>query len=143
MTLTLVYLVFQQLLSWLALMARSDAAKTAKILLLRHKNALLRRQVKRPRRSWADRTLITALSELLSKARRTHLFITPTTLTRWHKTLVRRYWTHPHRQPGRPSTKTEIRRLKLQMATDNPTWGYRRIQSELAGLGHRVAPSTV
>jgi putative transposase len=66
MTLTLVYLVFRQLLSWLALMARSDAAKTAEILLLRHENALLRRQVKRPRRSWADRALITAQSGLLS-----------------------------------------------------------------------------
>src|SRR5258706_8234205 len=143
MTLTLVYLIFRQLLGWLALLARSDAAKTAEILLLRHENALLRRQVKRPRRSWADRALITALSGLLSRARRAHLFITPNTLMRWHKALVRRYWTHPHPQPGRPSTKAQIRRLVLQTATDNPTWGYRRIQGELAGLGHPVAPSTV
>jgi transposase InsO family protein len=72
-----------------------------------------------------------------------HLFITPTTLTRWHRALVKRYWTRPHRRAGRPSTTAEIRRLVLQMAADNSTWGYRRIQGELAGLGYRVAPSTV
>jgi hypothetical protein len=67
MALTLVYLIFRQLLAWLALMVRSDTAKTAEILLLRHENAMLRRQVKRPRRSWADRALITALAGLLPK----------------------------------------------------------------------------
>jgi transposase InsO family protein len=72
-----------------------------------------------------------------------HLFITPPTLMRWHRALVKRYWTRPHRRAGRPSTTAEIRRLVLQMAADNSTWGYRRIQGELAGLGYRVAPSTV
>lgn len=74
MALTLVYLIFRQLLAWLALLARSDMAMTAEILLLRHENAILRRQVKRPRRSWADRALISALAGLLPKARRMHLF---------------------------------------------------------------------
>jgi putative transposase len=143
MALTLVYLIFRQLLAWLALMIRSDTARTAEILLLRHENAVLRRQVKRPRRSWADRALITALAGLLPKARRAHLFITPATLMRWHRALVKRYWTRPHQRPGRPSTRSEVRRLVLRMAADNSTWGYRRIQGELAGLGYRVAPSTV
>lgn len=84
MALTLVYLIFRQLLGWLALLARNDAAKTAEILLLRHENAVLRRQVKRPRRSCADRALITALVGLLPRARRAHLFVTPTTVMRWH-----------------------------------------------------------
>jgi len=58
---TLVYLIFRQLLAWLALLARSDMAMTAEILLLRHENAILRRQVKRPHRSWADpRALVSA-----------------------------------------------------------------------------------
>jgi hypothetical protein len=79
---TLIYLIYRQQLAWLAVLASDDAAKTAEILLLRHENAILRRQVKRPRRTWADRAVITALAELLPKARRAHLPVTPTTLTR-------------------------------------------------------------
>jgi putative transposase len=138
-----IYLVFRQQLAWLAVLARSDAAKTAEILLLRHENAVLRRQVKRPRRTWADRAVNTALAGLLPKARRAHLPVTPTTLIRWHRALVKRYWTHPRRSPGRPSIRAEIRQLVLRPAAENSTWGYRRIHGELAGLGHRLAPSTV
>jgi putative transposase len=143
MALTLIYLIFRQQLAWLAVLARDDSAKTAEILLLRHENAILRRQVKRPRRSWADRAVITALAGLLPKARRAHLPVTPTTLIRWHRALVKRYWTHPHRSPGRPSTRAEIRQLVLRLAAENSTWGYRRIHGELAGLGYQLAPSTV
>jgi putative transposase len=92
----LVYLIFRQLLARLTLMIRGDAAKTAEILLPRHENAMLRRQVKRPRRSWADRALITALAGLLPEACRAHLSSTPATLMRWHRALVKRYWTRPH-----------------------------------------------
>jgi putative transposase len=143
MALTLVYLIFRQQLAWLAVLARDDAAKTAEILLLRHENAILHRQVKRPRRTWADRAVMTALAGLLPKARRVRLFVTPTTLMRWHRTLVKRYWTHPRRSPGRPSTRADVRQLVLRLAAENPTWGYRRIHGELAGLGYRLAPSTV
>jgi hypothetical protein len=143
MALALIYLIFRQQVAWLAVLARDDASKAAEILLLRHEVAILRRQVRRPRRSWADRALITALAGLLPKTRRAHLFVTPTTLMRWHKALVKRYWTRPHRKPGRPGIRTEVRRLVLRLATENPTWGYRRVHGELAGLGYRVAPSTV
>ena len=80
MALTFVYLIFRQLLAWLAMLTRDEAAKTAEIPVLRHKNAILRRRVKRPRRSWADRAVIAALAGLLPKARRMHLFVTPSTL---------------------------------------------------------------
>jgi hypothetical protein len=72
MALTLIYQIFRQHLAWLALLARDDAAKIAEILLLRHENAILRRQVKRPRRTWADRAVISALTGLLPTARRAH-----------------------------------------------------------------------
>jgi putative transposase len=143
MALTFVYLIVRQLTDSLALLARGDTAKTVEILLLRHEIAILRRQIKRPRRTWADRALITTLAGLLPKDRRRHLSVTPGTLLRWHRELVKRYWTRPHRRPGRPNTRAEIRRLVLDMAKDNATWGYRRIHGELAGLGYRLAPSTV
>jgi hypothetical protein len=69
--------------------------------------------------------------------------VTPETLLRWRRDLVRRRWTRPHRPPGRPSIPPELQRLILRMAAENPTWGYRRIHGELVRLGFTVAPSTV
>jgi putative transposase len=137
------YLVFCQLINWLALLARRQASKNAEILVLRHEVAVLRRQVARPRPSWPDRAVLSALSRLLSGQRQHNRFVTPGTLLRWHRDLVRRHWTQPHRPPGRPSTAPELRRLILRMAAENPTWGYRRIQGELTRLGYTIAPSTV
>lgn len=56
---------------------------------------------------------------------------------------MRRRWTYARRHPGRPGIATELCQLVLRLASENPTWGYRRIQGERAGLGVSVAPSTV
>jgi putative transposase len=130
---------------WLALLARSDRAKDAEILILRHQVAVLQRQVKTPRLSWADRAVLVALARLLpgSYLRELRLIISPRTLLRWHADLVRRNWAYPRRGPGRPRTAPAIRALILEMARDNPGWGYRRIHGELTGLGYKLAPSTV
>src|ERR1051326_1174709 len=140
----LLYLVFRYLVTWLGLLARSSRSKNAEILVLRHEVAVLRRQHPRPRLSWADRAVFAALTRLLSRACRLHRIVTPATVLRWHRDLVARRWTQPrrHRTGGR-STASELRQLVLRLAAENPTWGYRRIQGELAGLGYRLAPSTV
>jgi putative transposase len=144
MTLRLLYLLFCQVLRWLALLARSSAAKDAELLMLRHEVAVLRRQVSRPRVDWADRAVLAGLARLLPRPTRRGLFVRPETLLRWHQDLVRRRWSYPH-QRGRPATAAEIRALVLRLARENPAWGYRRIHGELCRLGYRgrVGASTV
>jgi putative transposase len=139
------YLAALRVFGWLALFARSDRAKDAEILILRYQVAVLERQVKTPGLSWADRAILAALARLLPSAqlRQLRLIISPRTLLRWHGRLVRWRWTYPRRAPGRPRTAQVIRALVLEMARDNPGWGYRRIHGELTGLGYTLAPSTV
>ena len=143
MALRLAYLMLARVLSWLALLAHTDATKDVEILVLRHEVAVLRRHNPRPRLSWVDRALLSALSRLLPVDLRRLRLVSPRTLLRWHAQLVARRWTYPRRQPGRPPVAPPIRALVLRMARENPRWGYRRIQGELIGLGHQIAASTV
>ena len=69
--------------------------------------------------------------------------VTPDTILRWHRELIARKWTYARRRSGRPGVLAEIRRLVLRMATENPSWGYTRIQGALKNVGHRVARSTI
>jgi putative transposase len=144
-TFRLPYLILVRLCGWLALLPRSDDVKNTEILVLRHQIAVLQRQVSSPRLTWADRAIMATLTRELPTARRRQLalIITPRTLLRGHPELVKRHWTDRHRRPGRPRTGPAIRRLAVEMARDNPTWGYRRICGELTGLGHKIAPSTI
>jgi putative transposase len=142
MALRFLYLVFARFIGVLLLLSRSQDAKTAEILVLRHPVAVLR-QVARPELSWADRAFITALTRRLPTALRGGVFVTPGTLLRWHADLVKRRWAIRCRHQGRPPTRPSVRHLVLQMARENPTWGYRRIAGELAGLGRPVGASTV
>ena len=145
MSMRFAYLALLRMFGWLALLARSDRAKDAEILILRHQVAVLQRQVKAPRLSWGDRAVMAALARLLSCGQlgQLRLIVSPRTLLRWHARLVRRHWSYPRRAPGRTGTAKPVRALVLGMARDNPGWGYRRIHGELAGLGYRLAPSTV
>ena len=143
MSASLVYLLLRQVLQMLTQIARDGGAKDVEILVLRHQVAVLRRQVHRPDLQPADRVVLAVLSRLLPRSRWSTFFVTPATLLRWHRELVARRWTYPHARPGRPPVNAQVRELVLRLAAENPTWGHRRIQGELAGLGYPVAASTV
>jgi len=122
--------------------------KTAEILILRHQLIVLqRRQPRRPKLNWADRALLAALLGVIPKARRQglRLLVTPDTIVRWHRDIVRRRWAARSAcgRTGRPPTRRNIQALVRRLARENPGWGYRRIHGELAGLGVKVAASAV
>src|ERR1017187_4853486 len=134
------FLLITRVTAWLRLSRREDAWKIAEILILRHQLAVLQRQ--QPRRlqlNWADRALLAALLGVIPKARRhrLRLLVTPGTILRWHRDIVRRRWaTRSMRgRTGRPAIRRNIKALVLRPARENTEWGDRRIHGELAGLG--------
>jgi putative transposase len=114
-----------------------EQAKDAELLVLRHENVVLRRQISRVRYQPADRLWLAALSRLIPRRRWGEVFaVTPATLLAWHRRLVARHWDYTNqRRPGRSPTAAAIRKLVIRMAADNPAWGHRRVQGELTRLG--------
>jgi transposase len=143
MAVKLIYQMFTKLLSWMVLHARSNTANEIEILVLRHQLAVLQRRTPRPQISWTDRAVIAALARLLPPRRRRGFLVTPATILRWHRHLVRHRWTTPYARPGRPGIPAGVRALIVRLATENPTWGYRRVHGELIGLGYQIGASTV
>jgi putative transposase len=148
MCLRFVFVLITRLAAWPRLSLREETWKTAEIMILRHQLAVLqRRQSRQPNLSWADRALLATLLSLIPRVRhhRIQLLVTPDTILRWHRDIVRRRWTAKSRRgkSGRPATRRNIRALVLRLARENPGWGYRRIHGELAGLGVKVAAPTV
>ena len=148
MCLRFVFLLITRVAAGLRLSRREEMWKTAEILILRHQLGVLqRRQPRRPKLDWADRALLATLLGVIPKARRQglRLLVTPDTIVRWHRDIVRRRWAarSMRGRTGRPSTRRNIQALVRRLARENPDWGYRRIHGELAGLGVKVAASTV
>ena len=147
MIVSLLYAVSRKLLSVPAVLLRRDRSKDAELLVLRHENAVLRRQITGPvRYEPADRFWFAALSALIPRRHWNTVFpVTPATLLAWHRRFIAAKWdyTARRRATGRPTTRAAIKKLILQLAGENPRWGHRRIHGELARLGHRIGASTV
>ncbi len=140
------------ILECLILRCRSERAKDLEILLLRHQLQALQRTTRPPRVGHADKVLLVSLATALKAAttetrglwRRAVLVVSPETVLRWHRELVRRKWTHAVRsREGRPRIAAELEALILRLARENPRWGYSRIHGELTTLGYTVGRSTV
>ncbi|MFE9941938.1 integrase core domain-containing protein [Streptomyces hirsutus] len=146
MIVSLLYKVARRLLSVPSVLLRRETTKDAELLVPRHENAVLRRQLAGPvRYGPADRFWFAALSTLIPRRRRREVFpVTPATLLAWHRRFLAATWDYTaRRRTGRPPTPAAIRTLVLRLAQENPRWGHRRIQGELARLGYRIAASTV
>jgi putative transposase len=138
-----VYLAVRRMFDLFFLSLRSEQSKEIELLALRHEVEVLRRQVGRCAYEPADRALLAALSRFLPRSSWATFGVTPTTLLSWHRRLVARRWTYPHRPPGRPPVDDQTTALVVRLARENPRWGYRRIQGELGKLGVHLAASTI
>ena len=114
-SLRLLYLIFQHALGLLLLMSRASSTKDVELLVLRHEVAVLRRTTSRPRMDWADRAVFAALVRRLPRALHCHRLVTPDTILRWHRRLVRKKWTYPN-SPGRPRIDDVLAALVQRMA---------------------------
>jgi putative transposase len=140
----LVYLMLRHVLRLIAGSSNERLSTEVELVVLRHQLKVLKRQVGRPRLRRRDRVFMAAISRVLPRARWSSFLVSPQTLLRWHRELVRRKWTFRRRSTGgRPPIAEEIAELILRMGKENPRWGCIRIRGELAKLGVRVSATKI
>ncbi len=142
MLLSLAYLVIRMLLRLVVPSSQGEAAKDLEIVVLRHELSVLRRQSKQPRFRPSNRAFLAAAARRLPRTRWEGFVVTPKTLLRWHRELVRwRRARYSKRPQGRPPLSAEVQELILRLARENPRWGYKRIpgrvpKARYQGVGH-------
>jgi putative transposase len=140
----LLYLIVKVAARLLALGRSNGSSSDLEILVLQHQVRVLQRKAGRPRLRPLDRAVMAAASRILPRERWISFIVTPQTILRWHRELVRRKWTYGRRgNPGRPPIDAEVRELILRLARENPRWGAVRVQGELRKLGIRVGATTI
>ena len=149
MLFALVHLVLRRLFGFAGGSESQSQSKDVEILVLRHQLKVLRRQAGRPRLRQLDRVVLAAASRALPRPAWASFMVSPETLLRWHRELVRRKWTYRKwtyrrkRVGGRPPLDPDTRELILRLGRENRTWGCMRIQGELAKLGIRVSATSI
>jgi putative transposase len=139
----IVYVLLRRLVQLIA-GSSSHLTSDVEVVVLRHQLKVLKRQVGRPRLRRRDRLFMAAISGALPRARWSSFVVSPQTLLRWHRDLVRRKWTYARRSAGgRPPISQEVRELILRMGRENPRWGCLRIKGELLKLGVRVSATKI
>ena len=143
--LSLVYAVVRLFVDVALVRSHSVAARDVELLALRHEVRVLRRRNTRTAWRPGDRVVLAALSRCVPRAVWAVFPVRPDTLLRWHRQLVRRKWAAfaQRRRQGRPPLAAECSVLIRRLATENPTWGYRRIRGELLKLGHDVSATAI
>ncbi|MEP6775206.1 MAG: integrase core domain-containing protein [Chloroflexota bacterium] len=149
----LVLRIFGLLLDLLSTHRLSDQQKDLEILLLRHQLRIVQRKLSRSPRvsAWEKGILAVLAAQFKSLTTETGprldealLLFKPDTVRRWYRELVRRKWTFPrNRCSGRPTIAAELEQLIVRLATENPQWGYSKIEGELLKLGYSVSRSSV
>jgi hypothetical protein len=153
MTFWLLRQVLSLFLDLFSLFGASNNDKDLEIIILRQQVRILQRKAKNPPRITTSEKILlgTIASKLTQSATYTRsrlnnvlLLFKPDTVLRWHRKLVRRKWTYLNkRRPGRPRLSTEIEALIIQLARENPRWGYDKIHGELLKLGFSVSPTSI
>jgi len=141
MLFSLLYMVLRTLLRLAPAGGQRD--REIEILVLRQQVQVLQRKVRLPKLRRRDRLVLAAAAHLLPRERWSSFIVTPATLLRWHRELVKRKWICRRKKTGRPPLDPRISQLIVRMAKENPRWGYVRIQGELRKLGIRVGASSI
>src|SRR6266566_2677230 len=141
---SLLYAILGAVLRMMVLMVPASSFGRSAEVVLRHELGILRRQISRPRFRRRDRMFLAAASRLLERSSWRSFLVTPQTLLRWHRELVRRKWTYRRTgRPGRPPIASDVRDLVVRLAKENPRWGYRRTHGELRKLGLRISATSI
>jgi transposase len=139
----LVYLLLRRV-ARLLVSSSNELNSDVEAVVLRHQLRVLSRQVGRLRLRRRDRLFMATMSTVLPRARWPSFLVSPQTLLRWHRELVRRKWTYRRTSVGgRPPISEEVRDLILRMGRENPRWGCIRIRGELLKLGIRVSATKI
>ena len=143
MVFPLVAISLRQVLRLLLLRCRSSRSKDLELLVLRQEVDVLRRPVPRPRFRPEERMVLSVLGWLRPAKDRLSSLVSPETLRRWHREMVRSTWRFHHRINPRKRIPKEVQLLVWRLAKESPAWGYRRIQGELKKVGAQISATSV